>query len=75
MNESKLKISIGGLLHDIGKVLYRGSDGRNHSRSGYDFLKDETKITDTDILEQVLYHHAGILKNADISDSSFAYIT
>lgn len=39
MNDNQRKVIIGGLLHDIGKVLYRSDDGRNHSQSGYDFLK------------------------------------
>lgn len=39
MTEEQRKIIAGGLLHDIGKVLYRGDDGRNHSVSGYEFLK------------------------------------
>lgn len=38
MNDNQRKVIIGGLLHDIGKVLYRSDDGRNHSQSGYDFL-------------------------------------
>ena len=53
MKENQLKITIGGLFHDIGKVFHRGSDGRNHSRSGYDFLQ-ETNLKDELILEQVL---------------------
>ncbi|MDD4570260.1 MAG: type III-A CRISPR-associated protein Cas10/Csm1 [Tepidanaerobacteraceae bacterium] len=75
MNESKLKLTIGGLLHDTGKILYRGNDGGNHSISGYNFLKNETNLNDNVILEQVLYHHGRPLRNADISDLSFAYIT
>ena len=39
MEDKKLKQIIGGLLHDVGKVLYRSADGRNHSVSGYEFLK------------------------------------
>lgn len=69
------KVAIGALLHDIGKVLYRAADGRNHSRSGYEFLKEEVGITDSDILDQVLYHHAGLLKGSDVQNDSPAYIT
>ena len=49
MQEKQLEIIIGGLLHDIGKVLYRASDGRNHSDSGYDFLKNEIGISQQEI--------------------------
>ncbi len=69
------KIQAGAMLHDIGKVLYRAADGRNHSRSGYDFLKDEAGIKDRDILDQVLYHHAALLKGSGIADDSPAYVT
>lgn len=45
MIDQKIKLITGSLLHDIGKVVYReGSDRRNHSVLGYDFLKEEGKI-------------------------------
>lgn len=76
MTDEQVKIVIGGLLHDVGKVVYRqGNDRRKHSRSGYDFLKDEADMQDPEILESVLYHHADLLKAADIAEDSFAYIT
>ena len=75
MADLQNKVAIGAILHDIGKVLYRAADGRNHSRSGYDFLKEEVGITDPEILDQVLYHHAALLKGSDLADDSPAYIT
>ena len=36
--ETVTKVAIGGLLHDIGKLLYRCGDGRSHAESGYEFL-------------------------------------
>lgn len=75
MTEENVKLAIGALLHDIGKLLYRYNDGRNHSRSGYEYLKDVVNIEDREILEQVLYHHASLLKNARIENNSLAYIT
>ena len=75
MNDKQMKITIGGLLHDIGKVLYRANDGRNHSLSGYEFLRDEVGITDQEVLNQVRYHHASFLKDAHLSTDSLAYIT
>lgn len=71
----KLKVIQGGLLHDIGKPAYRGDRAKNHSMMGYEFLKDTAKITDTEILEQVKYHHANMLKNSSVADNSLAYIT
>lgn len=75
MTQENVKLAIGALLHDIGKLLYRYNDGRNHSRSGYEYLKDVVHIEDREILEQVLYHHASLLKNARIENNSLAYIT
>lgn len=75
MDDLQCKVAIGAMLHDIGKVLYRSSDGRKHSRSGHDFLRDEIGIRDKDILEQVLYHHADLLKESGIAVDSPAYIT
>ena len=75
LTEENVKLAIGALLHDIGKLLYRYNDGRNHSRSGYEYLKDVVHIEDRKILEQVLYHHASLLKNARIENNSLAYIT
>lgn len=75
MEDKKVKLNIGALLHDIGKVLYRYNDGRNHSQSGYEYLKNQIRISDKEILEQVKYHHASYLKNANIDKKSLAYIT
>ncbi|MBC6679709.1 type III-A CRISPR-associated protein Cas10/Csm1 [Zhenpiania hominis] len=74
MDKRKLEIVVGGLFHDIGKPLYRYLDQRNHSLSGYDWLK-EIGIEDEEILRQVRYHHAAYLKKAEIPDDSLAYIT
>ena len=43
MVDEKVRLIMGSLLHDTGKVIYRqGDDRRNHSISGYDYLKEET---------------------------------
>lgn len=75
MEKDKLSVIAGGLLHDIGKPAQRGNKTINHSDAGYDFLKNEVKIKDEKILEQVKYHHSGMLKNATIDNASPAYIT
>ena len=39
MVDEKVRLIMGSLLHDTGKVIYRqGDDRRNHSISGYDYL-------------------------------------
>lgn len=75
MNDKQIKLIIGSILHDIGKIVYRSGDGRNHSLSGYEFLKECKNDFDKEILDCVRYHHGINLKNADISADSIAYIT
>ena len=75
MDERRVKLAVGALLHDVGKLLFRNSDGRNHSISGYEWLKNEVKIDNKEVLDQVRYHHAALLKQANIEENSLAYIT
>ena len=74
MTEEKIQLIVGGLLHDIGKVIYRQGDFRKHSISGYDFLKNEVHLENENVLEAVKYHHGAELKSAEVSDESFSYI-
>ncbi len=75
MTDRELKLIWGGLLHDVGKVIYRqGDDRRKHSQSGYDYLKEEAHIEDGTVLDCVRYHHADALKDAKITKDSLAYI-
>lgn len=46
MTENQVRLTIGALLHDVGKVIYRTGDGRNHSASGKDYLENEVGIKD-----------------------------
>ena len=46
MNERQIKLVIGSLLHDIGKIVYRSGDGRNHSQSGFEYLEQDFKLCD-----------------------------
>ncbi len=41
MEKDEMKIVFGCLLHDVGKILYRNGDGRNHAVSGAEFLQNE----------------------------------
>lgn len=74
MRDKVVRLIIGSLLHDIGKVIYRSGDGRNHSISGYDFLKEEAGIEDKEILDAVKYHHRKLLSKANVQADSNAYI-
>ena len=75
MEKDDVQIAVGCLLHDIGKVLYRYDDGRNHAISGTEYLKNDVGIEDKVILEQVKYHHAKLLKDSRVSSDSFAFIS
>ncbi len=58
MTEQEVKLIIGSLLHDIGKVVYRqGDDRRNHSQSGYEYLKKDIQLKEESVLHCVRYHH------------------
>lgn len=75
MNDREVKLVFSCLLHDVGKVIYRqGGDKRNHSQSGYDFLKDEVEIEECDVLDGIRYHHANAVKGAALADDSLAYV-
>lgn len=76
MERRKIQLILGGLFHDIGKVLYRYDDGRNHSASGYDYVKEKNSgLNDKEILDQIRFHHAKELRGAELDDDSLAYIT
>ncbi len=81
----KTLLYYGALLHDVGKVVYRGSSERGrHSKLGADFIRDEVAprneaFDGTDgraILEQIRYHHADEIVSAKgLASDSLAFIT
>lgn len=76
MTEEKVKVIVGSLLHDVGKILYRSGDGRNHSASGYEFLKEIPGFSDKKILNCVRYHHSGsIREKAEKDPEGLFYLT
>ena len=75
MQEKQIKLVIGSLLHDIGKVIFRTGNMKTHSQSGYEYLRDVIGIEDEEILNCVRYHHAKELNQAKISEKSLAYLT
>lgn len=76
MNIKQQKLAIGCLLHDFGKLLYRYNDGRNHSTSGYDYMKELSALeNEGEILDSIRYHHGALLKDASVKDDALCYIT
>lgn len=75
MTEEQIKLTIGALLHDIGRLLYRsGVDDKNYGAVGYNYLKNEIGITDETILHCVRYHDSVALSNASQELNNAAYI-
>jgi len=75
LTERQVKLVIGSLLHDIGKVVFRsGQDPRNHSLSGSHFLENELGIKDPEILDCVRYHHGKMLSSAKVPDDDLCYL-
>ncbi|MBC7075732.1 MAG: type III-A CRISPR-associated protein Cas10/Csm1 [Syntrophomonadaceae bacterium] len=74
MYDRLYKLTVGALLHDIGKIVYRASqiDSRAHPVSGQALLSQY--IDDPQINEILLYHHGKDLKNAALNPDSLAYI-
>lgn len=78
MTNEHAQIITGALLHDIGKVIYRTGNMKDHSTSGYEYLKNTIKLDEKQyapILDSVRYHHGKFIQKANISNDSPAYIT
>ena len=75
MQRQKIKLILGAMLHDIGKVVYRAqNEKKTHSQLGYEYLKQQVGLEEDEILHCVKYHHGSELKKANIENDSFAYI-
>lgn len=74
MHIRTLQATLGGLLHDIGKPIYRsGGQGGSHSALGAAFLKSIWP-GEADVLDCVRYHHGRALRGARLADDSPAYL-
>ena len=74
MHERTLQATLGGLLHDIGKPVYRsGGQKGNHSTLGADFLKTLWQES-AGILDCLRYHHARAIRNAILPKDSPAFL-
>ncbi len=73
MNEKQIKLVIGSLLHEIGKIADTG-EGQPGAKACA-FLKKVNTAFDADILNCVRYYTAEELRTADIPENDLAYIT
>jgi CRISPR-associated protein Csm1 len=75
MREEEIKLVIGSLLHDIGKVVYRTGEAKErHSRLGADYLLNRIGLKDKDVLDCVRFHHGRELSQAHLPENNLAYI-
>lgn len=73
MNELTRSVTVAGLLHDIGKVLHRANvDGRAHSISGWEWVKNFTD--DQIVLDCIRYHHHQEIAEAALTKDHPGYI-
>ena len=83
--DDRTALSFGALLHDIGKIVYRGLSGQGtHSKLGADFVAQEIgTVNDVffgengrKVVEQIRYHHAKEMVAAScLANDSLAFIT
>lgn len=81
----KALLYYGALLHDVGKVVYRGiSEKGSHSKLGADFIRNEVAPCNEAfdgpagkaIVDQIRYHHASeIVSASGLPADSLAFIT
>lgn len=82
--ENKTVLLYGSLLHDVGKVVYRGSTGTGaHSEQGATFIAEEVAPANGEfesecgkkVVEQIRFHHKKEMETASLPRDSLAYIT
>lgn len=70
-------VTIGALLHDIGKAIIRaGGERKTHSQLGADFLRPFCDISEAGeaVVRCVRYHHGRDLSGAHLAPDDLAYI-
>ena len=75
LRQTTLEVTLGCLLHDVGKLCFRAGESGTHSASGYAFLKqvwrEQNALRTLDCLR---WHHAAELRRALPEADSPAYI-
>ena len=75
MEERKIKLTIGALLHDVGDILARSDSGdKTRMKCNEDLLRNLFGLEDKVITEGILNHSFESLKVQSVEDNSDAYI-
>ena len=75
LRQKTLAVTLGCLLHDVGKLCYRAGESGTHSASGYAFLKKAWEGRGVEeVLDCVRWHHAAELRQAKPPADSLAYV-
>lgn len=76
MHPQTLQATLGGLLHDVGKLAFRaGIAADSHAAAGYGWLAERLSEPDWQpVLDCVRYHHTGALLQADAAPDPIAPI-
>lgn len=74
MHDAVRDVTVGGLLHDIGKVLHRASNGdrRAHSISGREWAG--SCMSDAKVLDCIRFHHHQDIAGAGLPPDHAAYV-
>ncbi|MBR2742263.1 MAG: type III-A CRISPR-associated protein Cas10/Csm1 [Clostridia bacterium] len=75
MRQKILELTLGCLMHDVGKLCFRAGESGNHSASGHAFLKKAWQgYSPGEAPDCVRWHHASELREAGPAADSLAYI-
>lgn len=72
MKRRSATVTIGALLHDMGKLAHRAGEPGTHSEAGALLLR--TIVQDRDILNCIAYHHESALRRAELPADAPVYI-
>ena len=85
MKTTDLQLFFGAMLHDIGKVVYRGISAKGtHSELGAAFIAEEIAVLNDgfnkdngiEIVQQIRYHHAAeMTRTTALKNDSLVWIT
>ena len=75
LRQKTLEVTLGCLLHDVGKLCYRAGESGKHSAAGYAYMKgiwQGQPVGET--LDCLRWHHAAELRAAAVRPDSLAWI-